>query len=599
MLFLAIINSLSYNRISNLREKWGIHMKREDLRKNIIPVTLYNTNYDGEIKRGELDTKDYLYIPAQKDYIDMNEDDVRKAGYSRSALIQDITEGKYQAKSSESTDFLDSYLEKTIKGKQCHEYYLRSVSNGLIRKATTSGYTESALKNEKSHVGVRVSLYYEIPEKTEELSIRTVRDRFGKIRYHTLQIGEYSGAEVVGKGVEFLEKLYNHGDVKEGLKATGRWYSSNGLDQDIWDERGYQGKHSPEFECNGVRFVRTMTDPATNPNQYTEGSTELKQGRVRWQRVDPVSFIILNWDSLPTDINPDGFGTQKYFKLISEDILISNMPFYPKTSDKNSELWQNSTIRGFLNGIDVRNITENGNPEYGASNGGDFRGECNFLNETFNLSREPIVEYTIPESEEAIPDDAFNGCITLEKLNLHNGIESIGKRAFDGIDFRYAYKTPTGEIMFSKELLKDIDESAKVIEIEKLRKALPGLDYNIFLKDNQMDDIIKLSETLIKHHFSIPYIYGMKLLENGLASLFCEKSVFKFFKKENPNITEILSEYPEEERLDFFKFATALGCFSKEKILDENGNETQTIVAQKASSALASMLKKNANMALR
>ena len=92
-------------------------MKREDLRKNIIPVTLYNTNYDGEIKRGELDTKDYLYIPAQKDYIDMNKDDVRKAGYSRSALIQDITEGKYQAKPSESTDFLDSYLEKTIKEK--------------------------------------------------------------------------------------------------------------------------------------------------------------------------------------------------------------------------------------------------------------------------------------------------------------------------------------------------------------------------------------------------------------------------------------------------------------------------------------------------
>ena len=571
-------------------------MKREDLRKNILPVTLYNTNYDGEIKRGELNTKDYLYILAQKDCMDMNKEDIRKAGYSQSALIQDILEGKYQVKSSESADFLDEYLEKTIKGKICQSYYLRTSSRGLIQKTTTFGYAEGALKNETNHIGVRVSLYYEIPEKTEELEIRTVRDKNGKVRYHTLHIGEYSGAEIVGKAAELLEKLYNHGDLKEELKATGRWYSSNG---NMDSETGYQGKHSPEFEYNGLRFVRTMADPETNPNQYTEGSIELKQGRVRWQRVEPVSFIILNWDSLPKNINPDGFGTKDYFKLISEDILISNMPFYPKTSDKNSELWQNSTIRGFLNGIDVRNITENGNPEYGASNGGDFRGECNFLNETFNLSREPMIEYTIPESEEAIPDDAFNGCITLEKLNLHNGIESIGKRAFDGIDFRYAYKTPTGEIIFSKELLKDIDESTKVIEIEKLRKALPGLDYNIFLKDNQMDEIIKLSETLIKYHFSIPYIYGAKLLENGLANSFCEKSVFKFFKKENPNITEILSEYPEEERLDFFKFATALGCFSSEKMLDENGNETQTMVAQKASSALASMLKKNANMQLR
>lgn len=38
-----------------------------------------------------------------------------------------------------------------------------------------------------------------------------------------------------------------------------------------------------------------------------------------------------------------------------------------------------------------------------------------------------MIEYTIPDSETEIPDDAFNGCITLKKLIIHPGIKSIGK----------------------------------------------------------------------------------------------------------------------------------------------------------------------------
>ena len=158
-------------------------------------------------------------------------------------------------------------------------------------------------------------------------------------------------------------------------------------------------------------------------------------------------------------------GIDDYLELLSEDIVISNLPFYPMR-DENGNLYQNSTIRGFLNGIDVRDITENGNPEYSASNGGDFRGECNWLNETFNLSRKPMIEYVIPESEEEIPDDGFNGCVTLKKLTLHKDIQHIGDRAFNGIDFRYAYKTPTGEIIFSKELLKDFPDSTQFYKVE-------------------------------------------------------------------------------------------------------------------------------------
>lgn len=575
-------------------------MKREDLRKYIIPLTLYNTNNEGKLEIGKLDTEDLLYIPTETDCLEMNRDVIRKAGYNNFTLTQDISEGQFQKKMKENMDDLYMYQEKTIKGNLCQSYYIRTCKNEVVRKVTQEGYIDKALKTEKNHIGVRVSLYFKIPEKTEELKIGTGKDKNGNERYHTLHIGEYPRGEVIGKAAELLENLYNNGILKEDIKATGRWYSTNGnQEQRMMSGNEYQGKHNPEFEYNGKRFVRIMVDPKTNPNQYTEGSIELKQGRVKWLSVEPVSFIVLNWDNLPKDINPKGMGTHNYFKLISEDVLISNMPFYPNLDDKNSELWQNSTIRGFLNGIDVRNITENGNSEYGASSGGDFRGECNFLNETFNLSRKPIIEYTIPESEESIPEDAFNGCITLKKLNLHNNIKDIGKRAFNGIPFQYVYKKPTGEVMFSTELLKDIDESIEKVEIEQLKKALSGLNYNIFLKGNKMDDIIILSERLNKMNYAIPYIFGEKLLENGLAYNFFEKNDFKFFKRENPDIMKLLLEYPEEEQLDFLKFATALGCFSKEKMVDKEGKETQTIVGQKASLAIATMLRENENMQLR
>ena len=294
---------------------------------------------------------------------------------------------------------------------------------------------------------------------------------------------------------------------------------------------------------------------------------------------------------MPESINPKGNGKAKYFDLRAEEAITSNMPFYPDEDDQNSTMWQNSPVRGFFNGIDVRNIQSNGNIEYGASRGGNFTGECNFLNEAFNLSRKPMIEYAIPDSETEIPDDAFNGCITLKKLIMHSGIKSIGKRAFDGLDFKYAYRTETGELVFSQELPKNKDKYKDVVELGKISKSFEGFDYGILLQSDKLGEVINFSETLSKNKFSIPYVYGLALVESEKTKSFCENSDFRFFKNEIPKINDMLLNFPEEERLDFFKFASSLGCFSAEKMLDKKGKETQVLLAQKASSLLAKLLK--------
>ena len=96
---------------------------------------------------------------------------------------------------------------------------------------------------------------------------------------------------------------------------------------------------------------------------------------------------------------------------------------------------------------------------------------------------------------------------------------------------------------------------------------------------------------LSKNKFNIPYVYGLALVKSGNTKSFIENSDFRFFKNEIPKINDMLLDFPEEEKIDFFKFANSLGCFSTEKMLDKKGKETQVPLAQKASSLLAIILK--------
>ena len=441
--------------------------------------------------------------------------------------------------------------------------------------------------------GLCPSLHYHLPSDIsaqKRFDIREVKDTKGKTIYHTLHIGEYVKTKLDEDLSRTLELLYNGGKIQESISCTGRWYSGNGQKENYKD---YAGKHSPEYEYKGVRYSRVISYPNSEEDRYSDGTMTGKIGTIRWGKVEPISFIIKNWDEMPKSINPKGNGTAKYFDLIAEEAIISNIPFYPNENDPNSTMWQNSSVRGFFNGIDVRNIKSNGNIEYGANRGGNFTGECNFLNEAFNLSREPMIEYTIPDSETEIPDDAFNGCITLKKLIMHPEIKSIGKRAFDGLDFKYSYRTETGELVFSQELPKSKYKYEDVVELDKISKSFKGFDYGILLQSDKLDEVINFSDTLSKNKFSIPYVYGFALVESGKTKSFCENSDFRFFKNEIPKINDMLLDFPEEERLDFFKFASSLGCFSAEKMLNVKGKETQVILAQKASSLMAKLLKRD------
>ena len=162
--------------------------------------------------------------------------------------------------------------------------------------------------------------------KESEFDIREVKDTRGKTIYHTLQIGEYPKTKVDETLSSVLETLYNRGKIKEGISSTGRWYSCNGQKESC---KEYAGKHSPEFEYQGNRYVRVISYPNNDGDRYSDGTTTGKIGTVRWVKVEPISFVIKNWNEMPKSINPKGTGKAKYFDLRAEEAITANIQFYP------------------------------------------------------------------------------------------------------------------------------------------------------------------------------------------------------------------------------------------------------------------------------
>lgn len=526
-------------------------MGNRDLRDNIIPTVL--ENYDDQRQAGndKFNTTDLIFIESRD--IDVNMDDLvmkRIPCTDYAKMNNAFISGSFS---------LGGNSNKSYKWFRTPYYSYQVFYSG--------GYGQSV---SNTNIGICPSLHYKIPCEEDYFENDFNICKNNETGYYTLNIGEYPKNKVNEELSNTLEKLYNNGDIKEEIKCTGRWFSNNGIRDRNYD---YAGKHSPEFEYNGKKYVRVSSIPNSEKTVYSDGVEAGNSGTVRWVNVEPISFIIKNWDDMPKYINPDGNSSKDYFDLVSEDVIISGISFYPDSYGKNSNLWQNSTIRGFLNGIDVRNIKENGNPDFSAGRGGNFSDECNFLNEAFNLEREPIYEYKIPQSESIIPKDAFNGCVSLKKLILHPNIKKIGERAFDGIDFKYVCLDNNKNFVFVTELPEKSELYIDVIDLLQFSKSFDSLNYNLIIKAEDFNSFTKYVKEVGKSKLKISNAFVSEVIEKGNENLLYENNEFRFFKNEIQDINEKLCNFPDEEKNDFWKFAYNLGCFSNEKIKDKNGNE--------------------------
>ncbi|MBQ3415372.1 MAG: hypothetical protein IJH39_08530 [Clostridia bacterium] len=103
--------------------------------------------------------------------------------------------------------------------------------------------------------------------------------------------------------------------------------------------------------------------------------------------------------------------------------------------------------------------------------------------------------------------------------------------------------------------------------------------------------ILRKTESLSSSNKYIPPTILAILTKKMKLADFVENSDYTAFNSHIPRIKMLLSQYPEEEQVDFFKFAICLGCFSKKKILDTNLKKTEVLISQKASALLAKLMK--------
>ena len=206
-----------------------------------------------------------------------------------------------------------------------------------------------------------------------------------------------------------------------------------------------------------------------------------------------------------------------------------------------------------------------------------------------------LIEIEIPDKVTNIGDFAFHECTKLIKLKIPYGVTRIGMNAFSGCGkLAEICIMEDGSFILGKNI-QDENKNSNKVKVKQIEDNISDIDIFKYVIENKNNfkEIANLVEGLNKNknQIKIPFEYIKHLINNQKSNCFMKNSDFRIFNSEFKNINEQLENYTEEERLDFFKFANALGCFSNDQWLDKNGIPTQTIVAQKATSVISKMLK--------
>ena len=149
-----------------------------------------------------------------------------------------------------------------------------------------------------------------------------IGEKIGKIEYKngvfTINIGNYPYKRADQSTSELLEKLFNHGDLREGITCTGLHYTERGDNDETFTSRQY-----PEFEYNGKKFVRVFTlprprrDNSSLVNKFADGG-DIPSNQAVWVEVSAMPFNILT-----TKVDKDGLIEKIY--LESEDIILNSL----------------------------------------------------------------------------------------------------------------------------------------------------------------------------------------------------------------------------------------------------------------------------------
>ncbi len=366
-----------------------------DLENIIVKTKLKNTDDEQRMGNIEFDTEDAVFLNSFEEIKNISV-------YDRFISATDY---------AVMCGALLAYGEKGYRGKQLSWVWLRSAfpSYNRVGMIDTSGDRDDSYVGDDDMVlcpSLRLNLSNVISSIKNGMSngfeIKECKYVNGNIINHTINFGQFPKS-YVGDSLnsELTRKI-------SSLHKTGKTYSGY-YDKDI-DEF----IQNEEYEYNGQNYVYVKTNRKDEDSVYSDGTPAPEIGEYQWVKVEPITWKITNWDDMPKEINPKGSGMASYMDLISDEGIISGIPFYP-VYDEDYELksqltmWQNSLIRAYLNGYDLQAEIDrgNGNREFKAEISFDFTGR-GFIDEMLGDSRVIIDENSSELDKEEINDEDRN-----------------------------------------------------------------------------------------------------------------------------------------------------------------------------------------------
>ncbi len=186
------------------------------------------------------------------------------------------------------------------------------------------------------------------------------------------------------------------GAIKTDNSYTGR-YDNKTKTYQKWQEYSIDGQL---YVYGQIKNSQSFGfDETYYGYDYYSGPKIGKTGTYSWYKVEPIRWVIKNWDKLPTSINPKGNGKDDFLMIESEFVIVGGIPFLTMEDfDETKNLWQNCTLRGMLNSINMNIEREGDNPDFELLGGGNFEG-MGFLHEVFEKEITKTIDLSKDNSE--------------------------------------------------------------------------------------------------------------------------------------------------------------------------------------------------------
>lgn len=325
-----------------------------ELKEIFWDMNVTNTNLKGQTDKS-FTTIDKVYIAATNEDDKLHFTGVNPTDYAVlcGARLTDNNVGPFGKKGS--WRFVRSISEqgRLIVYQDGQMQCLTTVSKDSVVRPHMCLKTDIFTVLKKAQQGLPVADgFTNIPKKyVYDFNVKILKDPLNaQCQYgRTIELGEYPRSVVTEDKILFELNMALHNNT---LNPTGRKFFG-------YIKTDNEPLYFQEYELHGEKYVCVIPKPYMETKTFAD-STPIENRTYFWVKVEPIRWLITNWGRVPKQINPIANEADNCIYITTVEGIISGLPFH-SDSNVNAYLWQNSSIRAFLNGINTSMISSNGN----------------------------------------------------------------------------------------------------------------------------------------------------------------------------------------------------------------------------------------------